>query len=1418
LLFSLPGVPFWCKISSAQRAVGLLGGVIAMSRIFISHSSHDVAAASALVQWLSDQEPQLANEIFLDVDPVGGLRPGARWKRELFRQNSRCEAVICLLSKSWLTSHECKTEFRTAESLGKQILIARLADTGDTDITSEWQRCDLFGGTATTTIDVGNAPSVVFNTAGLTQLRDAIRGAGTGPENFVWPPRRDPERPPYRGWQPFEDIDAGVFFGRDAATVRGLDELRGMRNDGLKSLFVVLGPSGSGKSSFLRAGLVPRLQREDRHFLTLGVMRPQRAALTGTMGLAAAIDSARRALKLGGTPLGDIKTACMGDPERVAALLVELRTVAAERLLSSKRDAIAPTLVLPLDQAEELFAADAGPEADQFLALMVKMFGQLNANEVGLIVAASIRTDRFEVMQNHPALSGVNTVLFDELKPMPPTQFKEVIEGPARRTEDSEQPVHLAPDLVAQLLDDATRGADTLPLLSLTLARLYTDYGTEDELTLDHYTSLGGMRDVVNKEINEVLSADPEEKQRQLGMLRSAFIPWLATISPTNEPLRKAARYTDLPVDSRPLIDALIDKRLMVKDTRDGQVMVEVALESLLRQWDELAAWLAEERQHLQSADDIDHNTAAWAGSNKDPAWLLTGTRLNEAETLSASPAFGERMAGSRDYLAASRQAETDRERVEQERHEAELRAAKEHADTLRRRSRVLQAVLAVTAIVAVIALVASVLAFKARNLANERANDSRLLRDVSDAQFMLADKRPGGDVRALQQILAVNAVKPSDVVNNAMLDALIDRRRLMTVSDTGGDVAAVSSSGRGLVLGAADQPIRVLDANTGKAIGSPIAVKGRGTAAMSMDGRRVVAETSVGNLQAWDVDTGQSVGAPIRSFASLVATSDFEGDELGIWNVETGRPTTGNEVAAKMGAPATSLAFDQDGKRLATGFEDGTVQLWDTFTGNPIGPRIEAHAGEVTCLAFSGDGKRLATGSQDTTVRAFDVGTGKPVGAPMTSHRDWVRSVAMNRDGKMVVSGSDDRTAVVWFPDEGFERQLVGDHDSVTSVAFSPGGGKVFSGSPDKSLRVWNATDTSLGTSATTKHFQRNNELLIADLHLSALLAQNNLLREAMAEKTGQPFEPTVDRLKDKIGESVDLPASNNAFTHGGKYYAVADGAGAIHFFSTETDEQARKPLTGHDDTVFGLAFSTNNKLVSGGADETVRLWDVDASKEVRRYAADNHQLVRSVAISPDEHMIVAGYEDGTMRRWDADTGKPLGQLMTGHTRGVGALTFTPDGAHIVSGSDDKSLRVWDSATGQPVGDPLTGHSGAVYGVAVSPNGKEIASGSFDKTVRVWDAATLVPLGSPMEGHDQPISDVSFGVDGRTIVSTEFATTDGRGQTRTWPGPAAWSEELCKKLTANMSQKQWRDWVSPGIDYDPTCPDLQAADAGGKP
>ena len=158
---------------------------------------------------------------------------------------------------------------------------------------------------------------------------------------------------------------------------------------------------------------------------------------------------------------------------------------------------------MPLDQAEKLFSADAGAQAEQFLTLLSEVISRINAAEVGFIVAATIRTDRYEVMQNHPALNGIGTALFDELKTMPPTQFTEVITGPAERASESGKRLSIDADLVQRLIDDASEGADTLPLLALTLARLYTDYSGSGRLTLANYESTGGMRDVVNNEIEQ---------------------------------------------------------------------------------------------------------------------------------------------------------------------------------------------------------------------------------------------------------------------------------------------------------------------------------------------------------------------------------------------------------------------------------------------------------------------------------------------------------------------------------------------------------------------------------------------------------------------------------------------------------------------------------------------------------------------------------------------------------------------------------------------------------------------------------------------------------------------------------------------------------------------------------------------------
>jgi TIR domain len=344
-----------------------------VSRIFLSHSSHDNAEAITLRHWLIQQRPDLAGEIFLDLDPATGIQAGTRWKDALRQANSRCEAVICLVSQHWQGSHECQAEYRTAETLGKQILVARLEPV-EADITREWQRCNLFGDGPSVTINTADGDGAIeFAEAGLHRLLAGLAPAGIGAENFPWPPPSQTDRAPYRGWQPFEPVDAAVFFGRDPQILRGRDHVMAMRAAGARAaVFAVIGPSGSGKSSYLRAGLLPRLARDDRHFTVLDILRPAREALTGPSGLAAVIHTTRARFGLHGPSRVDIMTALIHQPQRVFGWLLEIQHAAAAQLLDTPA-ATSPTLILPIDQAEELFAPDAGDQGVRLLSLLASL-------------------------------------------------------------------------------------------------------------------------------------------------------------------------------------------------------------------------------------------------------------------------------------------------------------------------------------------------------------------------------------------------------------------------------------------------------------------------------------------------------------------------------------------------------------------------------------------------------------------------------------------------------------------------------------------------------------------------------------------------------------------------------------------------------------------------------------------------------------------------------------------------------------------------------------------------------------------------------------------------------------------------------------------------------------------------------------
>jgi hypothetical protein len=342
-----------------------------------------------------------------------------------------------------------------------------------------------------------------------------------------------------------------------------------------------------------------------------------------------------------------------------------------------------------VDQAEELFNADAGPEAARFLEILAGLLRRETGVTPVMIAAVTIRADRYEPLQVSPELAGVETALFDQLKPMPPAGHTEVITGPARRASAAARRLTVEPALVERLLADTAQGADSLPLLALTLQRLYRDFGDEGNLKLAEYEVIGGMAQVVQTEVDKLLAGDPAQRQTQLDILHDAFIPWLATINPDNDqPMRRVARWADLPEPSRPLIDALVARRLVVKDIRNNEVVVEVALESLLRQWNGLAGWLREEAQDLKDAERLERAATDWRASDRNQSWLLPGTRLAEAETLAAKPRFRDRLDPIRDYLDASRTRENLRIK-------AELQALQ-----AKYRSQGLRRVLALTAVV----------------------------------------------------------------------------------------------------------------------------------------------------------------------------------------------------------------------------------------------------------------------------------------------------------------------------------------------------------------------------------------------------------------------------------------------------------------------------------------------------------------------------------------------------------------------------------------------------------------------------------------------------------------------------------------------------------------------------------------------
>jgi formylglycine-generating enzyme required for sulfatase activity len=647
-----------------------------MPLLFISHSAKNDAEAAALVAWLAQEG---WDDVFLDVSPDRGISAGERWERALNDAAARCEAVLCLVSRDWLASSWCRKECDLAHRLNKRIfglLIEPIARNElPSELTETWQLVQLWSGRDHLPIRAvlpitHDEVNVTFSSEGLQRLKYGLEFAGLARTYFAWPPPDDPNRPPYRGFRPFEAEDAGIFFGRDGPIGEMIEQLRGLREGSPPRAHVILGASGAGKSSFLRAGIIPRLVRDDRRFLPLPIVRPERSAIFGTTGLVHSVNDAVRAGNIART-LAEIRSSIAEGAPKLRPLLQELANKATPLALDNDPAPRPPMLVIAIDQAEELFQTEGEDEARQLLTLLRDL---LLEDTPAIVAIFAIRSEAYERLQVASELEGISQATFS-LPPMPKGSYAEVIKGPARRLAGTPRQLAIEDRLVDALLADIEVGGgrDALPLLAFTLERMYSEYGGDGDLTLAEYAALGRIKGSIEIAVERAMKlADddpriPEDRTARLVLLRRGLIPWLAGIDPdTQTPRRRTARQSEIPPEARPLIRLLVDQRLLATDidAQNGEQTIEPIHEALLRQWGLLQGWLAEDAGLLSVLEGVRRASRDWAANARDPAWLAHGTgRLAQTEQLRQRADLAAQLEPTDwDYLNECRRVENTRQ------------------------------------------------------------------------------------------------------------------------------------------------------------------------------------------------------------------------------------------------------------------------------------------------------------------------------------------------------------------------------------------------------------------------------------------------------------------------------------------------------------------------------------------------------------------------------------------------------------------------------------------------------------------------------------------------------------------------------------------------------------------------------------
>jgi WD40 repeat protein len=1182
-------------------------------------------------------------------------------------------------------------------------------------------------------------------------------------EHLLEPP--PPGSNPYKGLLYFDETDAERFFGRERLTEQlyaRLTELL-VRDEGKLRLLPVLGPSGSGKSSLVRAGLVPRLARERLAQL----IEPRVLVLTpGAHPLQSLARALARLSPGDATPLAR--------EEEYLNFLVK-HPDGLRRIVDSVFDLGAARLILVIDQFEELYVTAAGPkereafeeERDRFIATLIDAASDPSGH---VIAVTAMRSDFWGATQRHPELNAQMAHWGFLVPAMGKEELEDAIRKPA---EQAQWPYRFQEAFVDLLVKEVLGEPGSLPLLQFALQRVWDALPADPAVTLDKLGGFGGV--VAGYAENEFGCLS----ERDRAIVRRAFLAMVNLGEGAADTRRRAsldeitagAAFAERELAvlrrfSRP------DARLITLGQAGGAVTFEVAHETLIRQWDRLQSWLNENREDLRFLARA-RDAATWWEEGKGPLWR--SFQLKQlCEFAQRTPEnMTERLARFRDASLA----EESRER--------------------RRRW---QSWAAAGVILLLVLGVASAVVTGERTDKNhaefhslvEQAERATQNRDYFQAlQKAVRAWSLGQETDADYEQRAYEVVRETLTANQRLI-------RLMQ-HDAPVRAVAFDRTGERFVSAADDKTARLWEAHSGAAIGQPMRHGGPVVVAVFDPKGEILATGSENAVRLWDARTGYPIGKPMSHDGPVTALgfnptstlliSGSKDKTARLWNIRTSEPV--GSLMLHDGA-VTDVAFDLSGERVVTASEDATARLWDVLTGKVIGKPME-HQNAVLAIAVDPKGQLIATGSLDKTARLWNAGTAEPVGEPM-AHKGPVWAVDFDPTGGIVITGSGDKTARLWKVPECVPFGKPMQHEGrVTGAVFAPNGQFVLTGSSDKTARLWNSrTGEPIGKpmqhggAVTAIAFNYSDGEIVTGsedhtVHLwdtskaepienplphygpvtaVAFDPKGELIATGSADNTAKLWNA---RTAEPIGSAMqhDGPVLAIVFGPEGDTLVTGSGDGTARLWDAKTTEPIGQPMR-HDGAVLALAFDKRGTiLATGSEDATARLWNARTTEPLGKPMKHDGAVVALAVDSPG--MVIATASGDTARLWDARTGAPKGQPMQ-HRDDITAIAFDPTGTLVATGArwHDKMARIWGAGAGAPVGTPMP-HFSDVLALAFDPTGEVLATGSADNMARLWNAHTGEPLGKPMV-HDGPVVSVVFDPRNRLL-----ATASGDFTARLW-------------------------------------------------